>query len=456
MLLVLHIRKVERSKQAVKMKRKKTSVEAKCKFYAVKKGHNPGIYTTWEDCRAQVLGYRGNRYKSFGSQLEAEQYLAAAANSSKQKAVAAMKSDVPKKMTTVKNGMSIESPPPPAGLVKVKRNSRQHFPSKSSPETSSSSTAVVGGSSATVNSSKQTVLTLLDVPKIKIKPPPRKSPKSPVLVKMKHNHSPTKSSLEKIQWSSSSTTESPNFSSITEDVYQVEYDGASKRNPGRAGAGALVRHPDGSVVCELKEGLGIATNNVAEYRAFILGLRGALTRGIYRVRVQGDSKLVCEQVQGKWKINQPTLAILCKEAQYLIQNFLEFSIRHVDREINSAADQLANEAVALPETPFVSLCSGRRAVILAGPQGKEAMENKTYGSFDSLRTSQFQAAYKSYCLGFQSRSLVRAQGISHYNFTVMRIRPFLMIAVKPRMYNSHQNWFAARRCLGSMAIRLLL
>jgi hypothetical protein len=81
-----------------------------------------------------------------------------------------------------------------------------------------------------------------------------------------------------------------------EDVYQVEYDGASKRNPGRAGAGALLRHPDGSVVCELKEGLGIATNNVAEYRAFILGLRGALTRGIYRVRVQGDSKLVCEQV----------------------------------------------------------------------------------------------------------------------------------------------------------------
>jgi hypothetical protein len=197
------------------MKRKKTSVEAKSKFYAVKKGHNPGIYTTWEDCRAQVLGYRGNRYKSFGSQLEAEQYLAAAANSSKQKAAVAMKSDVPKKMTTVKNGMSIESPPAAAGLVKVKRNSRQHFPSKSSPEISSSSTAVVGGSSATVNSSMQTVLTLLDVPKIKIKPPPPKSPKSPVLVKMKHNHSPTKSSLEKIQWSSSSTTESPNFSSIT-------------------------------------------------------------------------------------------------------------------------------------------------------------------------------------------------------------------------------------------------
>lgn len=51
-----------------------------------------------------------------------------------------------------------------------------------------------------------------------------------------------------------------------------------------------------SQVCELREGIGCATNNVAEYRAFILGLRGALDRGIYRVRVQGDSKLVCEQV----------------------------------------------------------------------------------------------------------------------------------------------------------------
>ena len=50
-------------------------------------------------------------------------------------------------------------------------------------------------------------------------------------------------------------------------------------------------------VCQLREGIGSATNNVAEYRAFILGLRGALERGIYRFRVQGDSKLVCEQVR---------------------------------------------------------------------------------------------------------------------------------------------------------------
>ncbi|XP_024373503.1 uncharacterized protein [Physcomitrium patens] len=131
-----------------------------------------------------------------------------------------------------------------------------------------------------------------------------------------------------------------------DDVYQIEYDGASKGNPGPAGAGALVRGPDGSVFCELREGLGSVTNNVAEYRAFILGLKGALDRGIYRVRVQGDSKLVCQQVLGKWKVNDEGLLPLWKEAQMLMLNFREISVKHV--RFNPSADQLANEAVSLP------------------------------------------------------------------------------------------------------------
>ncbi|XP_024373500.1 uncharacterized protein [Physcomitrium patens] len=141
-----------------------------------------------------------------------------------------------------------------------------------------------------------------------------------------------------------------------DDVYQIEYDGASKGNPGPAGAGALVRGPDGSVFCELREGLGSVTNNVAEYRAFILGLKGALDRGIYRVRVQGDSKLVCQQVLGKWKVNDEGLLPLWKEAQMLMLNFREISVKHV--RFNPSADQLANEAVSLPETKFVSSFPG--------------------------------------------------------------------------------------------------
>ncbi|THG22671.1 hypothetical protein TEA_011538 [Camellia sinensis var. sinensis] len=74
----------------------------------------------------------------------------------------------------------------------------------------------------------------------------------------------------------------------------IEFDGASKGNPGLAGAGAMLRADDGSMVCRLREGVGIATNNVAEYRAVILGLRYALKKGFKHVRVQGDSKLVSE------------------------------------------------------------------------------------------------------------------------------------------------------------------
>nr|GEX28052.1 ribonuclease H1 [Tanacetum cinerariifolium] len=77
----------------------------------------------------------------------------------------------------------------------------------------------------------------------------------------------------------------------------LEFDGASKGNPGQAGAGAVLRTEDGNLICRLREGLGIATNNVAEYRAMILGLKSALSKGFTSIRVMGDSKLVCMQVQ---------------------------------------------------------------------------------------------------------------------------------------------------------------
>ncbi|PON75990.1 Ribonuclease H [Trema orientale] len=79
------------------------------------------------------------------------------------------------------------------------------------------------------------------------------------------------------------------------DSCSLEFDGASKGNPGPAGAGAVLRAEDGSVVWQLREGVGIATNNVAEYRAVLLGLKQALKKGFKHIRVQGDSKLVCMQ-----------------------------------------------------------------------------------------------------------------------------------------------------------------
>lgn len=127
----------------------------------------------------------------------------------------------------------------------------------------------------------------------------------------------------------------------------LEFDGASKGNPGLSGAGAVLSAEDGSWVYRLREGVGIATNNVAEYRALILGLKFALKKGFKHIRVQGDSNLVVMQVQGLWKTKNANMAELCKVAKELKDKFASFQIRHVDREFNSAADAQANLATKL-------------------------------------------------------------------------------------------------------------
>lgn len=127
----------------------------------------------------------------------------------------------------------------------------------------------------------------------------------------------------------------------------IEFDGASKGNPGLAGAGAILRATDGSQVWLLREGVGIATNNVAEYRSVILGLRTSLQKGFKHVKVRGDSLLVCNQIQGKWKTKNENMASLCKDALLLKKQFLSFTIEQVPREFNSAADAQANRAIKL-------------------------------------------------------------------------------------------------------------
>ncbi|KAA8531800.1 hypothetical protein F0562_006483 [Nyssa sinensis] len=129
----------------------------------------------------------------------------------------------------------------------------------------------------------------------------------------------------------------------------LEFDGASKGNPGQAGAGAVLRADDGSLICRLREGVGIATNNVAEYRAMILGLRYALKKGFTSIRVLGDSKLVCMQIQGLWRVRNQNMSDLHVEAKKLKDKFLSFQISHVLRDFNAEADAQANLAVKLSD-----------------------------------------------------------------------------------------------------------
>ncbi|XP_074373713.1 uncharacterized protein LOC141714069 [Apium graveolens] len=136
----------------------------------------------------------------------------------------------------------------------------------------------------------------------------------------------------------------------------LEFDGASKGNPGQAGAGVVLRAANGSLVYRLREGLGIATNNVAEYRSLILGLKVALQKRITHISVKGDSKLVCMQIQGLWKTKNQNMADLCKVAKELKEKFTWFEIKHVEREWNSEADAQANLAVYLPEGEIQEDC----------------------------------------------------------------------------------------------------
>ncbi|CAL1391935.1 unnamed protein product [Linum trigynum] len=127
----------------------------------------------------------------------------------------------------------------------------------------------------------------------------------------------------------------------------IYFDGASKGNPGPAGAGAVLCSPDGRMVWRFSEGVGLATNNVAEYRGVILGMKQALKKGFRDISVQGDSNLVCMQIQGIWKLKNQNIIALGNEAKALKEKFRTFEIRHILREFNSEADALANQAVQL-------------------------------------------------------------------------------------------------------------
>jgi ribonuclease HI len=119
-------------------------------------------------------------------------------------------------------------------------------------------------------------------------------------------------------------------------------DGAARGNPGPAGAGALLTTPDGEPVAEIAQGLGIATNNVAEYTAAILGLERAAEMGATSVTVRSDSLLLVNQLEGRWKVRTPHLRPLHERARQLAASFGAIRFEHVPREDNGEADRLAN------------------------------------------------------------------------------------------------------------------
>lgn len=125
----------------------------------------------------------------------------------------------------------------------------------------------------------------------------------------------------------------------------VHVDGGARGNPGPAAIGVVVSAPGGEVLDEIAERIGVATNNVAEYRAVLRGLQRAAELGAREVSLVNDSELVARQLQGVYKVKHPAMRPLYEEAIGALRGFDAWEIRSVPRAQNARADALVNEAL---------------------------------------------------------------------------------------------------------------
>jgi len=122
-------------------------------------------------------------------------------------------------------------------------------------------------------------------------------------------------------------------------------DGGARGNPGPAGYGVRIEQPDGALVEEFGESIGVATNNVAEYRALIAALEWAKSHGEKQLHVRSDSLLLVQQMLGRFKVKHPGLQPLHAKARLLAHEIGRVTFEHVGRAHNAHADRLANSAM---------------------------------------------------------------------------------------------------------------
>ena len=122
-------------------------------------------------------------------------------------------------------------------------------------------------------------------------------------------------------------------------------DGGARGNPGPAGYGVRIERPDGTLVEELSDSIGVATNNVAEYRGLLASLEWARAHGHRALHVRSDSLLLVQQMRGNFKVKHPGLQPLYAKARLLAHEIGRVTFEHVGRDLNAHADRLANKAM---------------------------------------------------------------------------------------------------------------
>ena len=192
----------------------------------------------------------------------------------------------------------------------------------------------------------------------------------------------------------------------------VNVDGGSRGNPGPAAVAAVVQSPDGKVLEERNELIGEATNNVAEYRAVLLGIERARELGASELELVGDSELIVRQVKGEYKVKDATLRALHAQVKEALKPFDSWSVRHVRREQNAEADRLVNEAL-----------DGEPRNTEAGDSDSDSIDPGVDIGHVHLKVSDLDRALDFYCgvLGFELQqrigdeaAFVSAGGYHHH------------------------------------------
>ena len=132
---------------------------------------------------------------------------------------------------------------------------------------------------------------------------------------------------------------------MNESVLNLYTDGACRGNPGYGGAGAVLMDEDGNTVATVREFLGPCTNNIAEYRALILGLEEALKRRCRKLHIFLDSELLVKQINGMYRVKSNHLKVLMVDIKRLLSFLDAYTVEHLGRSQNHIADRLANEAI---------------------------------------------------------------------------------------------------------------
>jgi ribonuclease HI len=130
-----------------------------------------------------------------------------------------------------------------------------------------------------------------------------------------------------------------------EGFWHLHCDGASRGNPGPAGAGMVLHDPQGRLQVRKGRYLGKTTNNVAEYQALLLGLAEARKLAVKKLRVLADSELMVKQLNGRYRVKSPHLLPLWRQALQILEQFEAYAVIHVPREKNRLADEVANQAI---------------------------------------------------------------------------------------------------------------